>query len=59
MPSYLPTDPQADFLHLGDLDLTHLTRISTQTEDGFDAVHGILGVFPVGCPVEHAPEMFS
>lgn len=57
-PPNIPTDSQAEFLHLGDLDLTHLTRILTQTEEGSDLVHGILGVLPIVCPVEHAPGMF-
>ncbi|MEP1126322.1 MAG: DarT ssDNA thymidine ADP-ribosyltransferase family protein [Ilumatobacter sp.] len=54
-----PTDPQAEFLHLGDLDLAHLTRISTQTEEGSETIHGMLGVFPTDCHVEHSPERFS
>lgn len=54
-----PTDPQAEFLHLGDLNLAHLTRISTQTEEGSETIHGMLGVFPTSCHVEHAPERFT
>lgn len=58
-PAAWPTDRQAEVLYPGELSREFLQRIYVQTEDGFRAVSGALGVLNLSVPVHHAPEVFQ
>ncbi len=55
-----PTDRQAEVLYPSELSCDYLQRITVQTEDAVDTIHGIFGGLPHSreVPVIHDPEAF-
>ena len=55
-----PTDRQAEVLYPGELSCDYLQRITVQTEDAVDTIHGMFGGLPHSreVPVIHDPEAF-